>query len=222
MVPLAIVALLAVLMILERTVFLSRVDLNADRLLAAIVPLVRDGEFDRAVTVTTERKGPIQRVLRAGIIHGRKTVEGLEEVLQEAILAELPVLERFLTSLGVFAAIAPLLGLLGTVSGMIGTFQVITVYGTGNPRLLSGGISEALITTEVGLAMAVPILLAHALLSRRVRTIVSHMDRSAMSLANVIRQGTDAWKAGEPSAGEPRTGERNPEERKAGEPKSEE
>jgi biopolymer transport protein ExbB len=89
----------------------------------------------------------------------------MENALQEAILREVPPMERFLSTLGMLAAIAPLLGLLGTVTGMIGTFHVITQHGTGDPRMMSGGISEALVTTMLGLSVAIPIMLAHTLLT---------------------------------------------------------
>ena len=188
MVPLALVALLGLLMILERAIFLTRTDRDVDALLAAVSPRVRAGDFAGAATLVAQGGGPVRRVLRAGIEHGQRRVANLDEALQEAILAELPTLERFLGGLAVAAAVAPLLGLLGTVTGMINLFQVITVHGTGNARLLSGGISEALITTEAGLIIAIPLLLAHAWLSRQVRNLVSHMDRAAIVLINAIRE----------------------------------
>ena len=86
--------------------------------------------------------------------------------MESALLAEAPRLERSLSLLAAMAGVAPLLGLLGTVSGMIATFDTISSAGTGNPRLLSGGISEALITTQLGLMVAIPLLLAHAWLRR--------------------------------------------------------
>jgi biopolymer transport protein ExbB len=87
-----------------------------------------------------------------------------------------------LSSLAVFAAIAPLLGLLGTVGGMIKTFEVITQHGTGNARLLADGISEALVTTQVGLAVAIPVLLLHAVLSRQAKKIVAKMEQLALTV----------------------------------------
>jgi len=99
----------------------------------------------------------------------------------------MPRLERFTGVLRVFAHVAPLLGLLGTVSGIIATFGVISVYGGGDARLLSGGISEALITTQVGLAVAVPIIIAHAWLVRRVKSMVGHMERAAITLGGAVR-----------------------------------
>ena len=90
--------------------------------------------------------------------------------MEAALLAEEPVLDRSVNLIAACAAIAPLLGLLGTVTGMIETFGVITQFGTGNPKLLSGGISVALITTQLGLMVAVPLLLGHAFVRRGVRT----------------------------------------------------
>jgi biopolymer transport protein ExbB len=112
--------------------------------------------------------------------------ESLENILQEAILKELPRLERFLPALNVMAAVSPLIGLLGTVTGMIGTFHVITLYGTGDPRLMSGGISEALVTTMLGLGVAIPVMLFHAFLRRRIEHIVGDMEEKAVALSNII------------------------------------
>jgi biopolymer transport protein ExbB len=105
-------------------------------------------------------------------------------------LKEMPRLERFLPTLGVLAAIAPLLGLLGTVTGMINTFQVITAVGTGDPRMMSGGISEALLTTQFGLTVAIPIMIIHHFLERRVDKIVGDMEEKGTAFAvTMIKSG---------------------------------
>jgi biopolymer transport protein ExbB len=106
------------------------------------------------------------RVLRAGLQAWDQLAEAKDAALETALLLEEPRIQRSLTVIAACAAIAPLLGLLGTVTGMITTFDVITLHGTGNPRLLSGGISVALVTTQLGLVVAVPLLLLHAFLSR--------------------------------------------------------
>ena len=106
--------------------------------------------------------------------------------MQEAILHELPRLQRGLALLAVFGAVAPLLGLLGTVTGMIDTFRVITLFGTSDPKLMSGGISEALVTTEVGLAVAIPIMLLHTFLSRRVDHVIGDMEENDVHMTNII------------------------------------
>jgi biopolymer transport protein ExbB len=90
-----------------------------------------------------------------------------------------------LSTLGLLAAIAPLLGLLGTVTGMIDTFHVITQHGTGDPRMMSGGISEALVTTMLGLTVAIPIMLVHTMLSRTVENRIGQMEEKAVALVNI-------------------------------------
>ena len=112
--------------------------------------------------------------------------DDMENALQEAIINKIPRLESFLSTLGMLAAIAPLLGLLGTVTGMINTFHTITYYGTGDPRMMSGGISEALVTTMLGLTVAIPIMLAHTLLTRKVETEIAMMEEKAVAFVNTI------------------------------------
>jgi biopolymer transport protein ExbB len=115
-----------------------------------------------------------------------KTRTDMENALQEAILREIPPLERFLSTLGMLAAIAPLMGLLGTVTGMINTFHTITFYGTSDPRMMSGGISEALVTTMLGLCVAIPIMLCHTLLSRWVETMIATMEEKGVAMVNAF------------------------------------
>jgi biopolymer transport protein ExbB len=131
---------------------------------------------------------PVVNVIRNGIQARHEDRETLESVLQESILRELPRLERGVSVMAVLGAIAPLLGLLGTVTGMITTFQVITLYGTGDPKLMSSGISEALVATKWGLCVAVPTMLIHTLLSRRVHGVVSDMEEKAVTLSNTIQK----------------------------------
>ena len=126
------------------------------------------------------------KILKAGLENVPASREVLENVLQEAILRELPRLERFLPTLSVLAAIAPLLGLLGTVTGMINTFQVIMQFGTSDPRMMSGGISEALITTQLGLVVAIPILIMHHFLERRVDKVIGDMEEKGTALTVTI------------------------------------
>ena len=108
----------------------------------------------------------------------------IEEILYEKMLHTKPKLERMLPFLSLAAATSPLLGLLGTVTGMINTFKLITVFGTGDPKRLSSGISEALVTTEYGLIIAVPCLLLFALLSRKAKGILASMEQTAVGFVN--------------------------------------
>jgi biopolymer transport protein ExbB len=125
---------------------------------------------------------PLGRLLQVARGHPQLSPDGLQKHLDEAILRELPSLKRGLRMLAIFAAVAPLLGLLGTVTGMIETFQSITLFGTGDPKLMSGGISQALVTTELGLAVAIPLVLVHSLLSGRSNRVIRMLDQESAAL----------------------------------------
>ncbi len=114
--------------------------------------------------------------------NGKVDVETLEMKLDEAVLKELPSLEKGLSLIKLLAAVAPLLGLLGTVTGMITTFQSITLFGTGDPKLMAGGISQALITTVLGLVAAIPLLFMHNIVSSRSRELVQILDQQSAGL----------------------------------------
>lgn len=131
-------------------------------------------------------RGPIGQMLRVGAEHMNEPRELVEEILYEKILAVRLKLERFLPFIAVSAACAPLLGLLGTVTGIINTFKLITVFGSGDVKTLSGGISEALITTEFGLIVAIPSLLIHAFLSRKSKGILNQMEKTAFAFLNEL------------------------------------
>ena len=185
--PILVVFVLGLAIIVERIGFLWRKRIDADSLMSRINELAACEEWDACQTLCGQSEGkPVSRVLRAGLDCRTMDRMEMENVLQEAILQEIPGLERFLSTLGMLAAIAPLLGLLGTVTGMINTFDMITHYGTGNPRMMSGGISEALITTMLGLAVAIPILLSHTLLSRWTENIIAQMEEKAVAFTNIV------------------------------------
>ncbi len=127
---------------------------------------------------------PLGRVLAtaAALENSQHEQETLELKIDEAILKEVPQLEKAQSMIKLFAAIAPLLGLLGTVTGMIATFQAITNFGTGDPKLMAGGISQALITTVLGLVAAIPLLLSHNLVSGQSKRLVQILDEQAAGL----------------------------------------
>lgn len=131
-------------------------------------------------------KGPIGKMLKAGVEHIKEPRELIEEVMFEKVLGTRLKLESFLPFIAIAAASAPLLGLLGTVTGIINTFKLITVFGSGDVKTLSGGISEALITTEYGLIVAIPSLLLHAFLSRKAKGVINEMEKAAVSFINQI------------------------------------
>jgi biopolymer transport protein ExbB len=186
MIPLLIVAILGILIIIERLITLSLIHSKTKDLTQKVSELCNEGRFQDAEKLCAQGSNPIARILRAGLSHREASKEIMEDMLREAILHELPRIERFLSTLGVLAMIAPFLGLLGTVTGMITTFNVITVHGTGDPGLLSGGISEALITTQAGLIIAIPILLLHAYISGKVNHVINDIEANATRLVNIM------------------------------------
>ncbi|MGA0001895.1 MAG: MotA/TolQ/ExbB proton channel family protein, partial [Steroidobacteraceae bacterium] len=129
-----------------------------------------------------EQNSPLGRVLASGLANRDRGRDIMKEVIEATGRHVVHELERFLDALGTIAAITPLLGLLGTVTGMISAFDAITVQGVGDPQVLSGGIGEALITTATGLIVAIPALIAHRYLRARVDRLVVDMEKEAMKL----------------------------------------
>lgn len=178
---------LAVLIILERVVFFLRRTINTNAFMAELEPLVLQQKWEQCRAMLAEKKNRFvpDILLTALEFKDRERVD-MENALQEAILGKIPGIEKFMSTLGMLAAIAPLLGLLGTVTGMINTFHVITYFGAGDPKMMSSGISEALVTTMLGLAVAIPVMLVHTLLSRKVETEIGKMEEKAVSFVNMV------------------------------------
>nr|WP_319396201.1 MotA/TolQ/ExbB proton channel family protein [uncultured Desulfobacter sp.] len=185
--PILAILGLAILILLERVVFFWRHQIRIAPFMAKLSSLMDSGNFEACqALMEADKQGFIPQVLLKALPAKDQTRTDMENVLQEAILAKIPAIERFLSTLGMLAAIAPLMGLLGTVTGMINTFHVITYYGAGDPRMMSGGISEALVTTMLGLTVAIPIMLFHTLLSRRVETQISTIEEKSVAFVNMV------------------------------------
>ena len=163
---------------------LSKVRLVSSRELQTVIQQVQAGDSGAAMKSAQAIPGPAGQLLVAAVEHSDEKKEYVEEVLYEHMLNTKPKLEALIPFVGLTAAAAPLLGLLGTVTGMIATFQMISVFGTGDPRTMSSGISEALITTESGLYVAIPAVLAHAFLTRKAKAILGSMEQTAVSFIN--------------------------------------
>tara|TARA_R110002096_G_scaffold22675_38_gene72870 strand:+ start:912 stop:2285 length:1374 start_codon:yes stop_codon:yes gene_type:complete len=152
--------------------------------LERLLMLTVTGMRVRAQAKKTDQPGnnPLGRVLKVYHDNPRADVETLELKLSEAILKETPKINRLLMFLKIIAVVAPLLGLLGTVTGMIITFQAITLFGTGDPKLMAGGISQALVTTVLGLCVAIPTVLLHTLVSSRARRVNQVLEEQATGM----------------------------------------
>ncbi|MBD3178538.1 MAG: biopolymer transporter ExbB [Candidatus Latescibacteria bacterium] len=189
--PIILIAIAALGIVIYKIGFLRKVHGQTDKIMDCVNDLAASGDWDGCENIVQKHRGkkmPVIQVISDGLEARNEDRETLESVLQESILREMPRVERGLSVLAVFGAVAPLLGLLGTVTGMIDTFRVITLFGTGDPKLMSGGISEALVTTELGLAVAIPIMLLHTYLSRRSEHIIGEMEEKAVYLTNTIQK----------------------------------
>lgn len=176
--------LLALVLIIARAIFLKQASASTGQLTEKVSSLVRHGRIEQALEECQRQRGAIARVLAAAVRNLERDRQHVEDIVSEAILHENGHLNRFGAFILVIAAVSPLLGLLGTVTGMISTFEVITEFGTGDPKLLSGGISIALITTELGLMVAIPTLLLGNLLSGWAERIKNDMEKSALKVIN--------------------------------------
>ncbi len=188
-----ILALLAFLVAIYKWFELSKVRPAKQKDIDTILEHLANGRRDEAMAYAKSIRGPVGEMLETAVEHADEDREIIEEVLYEKIITTQPMLERMLPFIAVTAATAPLLGLLGTVTGMMKTFQLITIVGTGDARSLSSGISEALITTKWGLISAIPALILHAMLSRKAKSVIGSMEQSAVSFINgvvEIREGS--------------------------------
>jgi len=195
MYPMIALAFLVFFLIVERWLYLRSAYNRSEEFAKRFFPLLQKGKLDEAKALIPEYKCPIARMVAAGMENMELSKEDMRGVLHEVALADIPKLERFLNVIAVIGTMMPILGLLGTVTGMIATFDVITVKGTGDPRALAGGISQALITTEAGLVFALPIILLHSVLSARVDRLLAEMERAQTAFLNLYRGvGADGGK----------------------------
>jgi len=187
MVPIVLCSILALAVIAERAWTLRRDKIAPKHTVAQIFHLYKQKKLDPRAIEALRESSPLGRVLAAGLVNIHHSREVMKESIEEAGRHVVHDLERYLTVLGTVAAISPLLGLLGTVFGIIDIFSVITSQGSGtNPKILAGGISEALITTASGLIVGIPALVAHRVFRRKVDSLVIAMEQEAIKLVEVI------------------------------------
>ena len=182
--PILFFAFLATVTALFKAFEIYSVKMPQPGVLHDILKVLNEGNRDEAMELAKAVNGPAQAMLMDAVEHSNESKELIEEVMYERMLEVQPRLERLLPFIAVTAATAPLMGLLGTVTGMINTFKLITIFGTGDAKQLSSGISEALVTTEFGLIVAIPSLIMHALLNRRAQGVMANMERMAVAFVN--------------------------------------
>jgi len=176
------------LLLLFRVFNLYRAGSNVREISGIVNEKLEKGSPSQVLEAIKEYKGSTARVIKSTLRNLGRDREHIEDIVMENILNESSQIDRFGSFVLVIAAVAPLLGLLGTVTGMITTFDVITEFGTGDPKLLSGGISAALVTTMFGLIVAIPLLLLGNLLSGWAQSIKDSMEQSALQIVNLYEK----------------------------------
>jgi len=186
MAPIILCSVVAVAIVVERLWTLQRKRVIPRELTSRVWKLVETRTLNDRHIEALARNSPLGRVLAAGLANRNHGREIMKEVIEDTGRHVVHELERFLNTLGTIAAVSPLLGLLGTVIGMIQAFNAITSAGVGDPRALAGGIGVALITTAAGLMVAIPALFAHRYLRGMVDALVIDMEKEATRLVQAF------------------------------------
>ncbi len=189
--PIVICSVIALIICIERFWTLRKSRITPRHLVAQVWTWVKNNQLDKKKLKSLKDSSPLGEILAAGIVnhaHGRET---MKEAIRDSGRQVVVGLERFLSTLGTIAVITPLLGLLGTVIGMIKVFTVITIQGVGDANALAGGISEALLTTAAGLTVAIPALVFHRYFERKVDELVVIMEEEALKMVEVLHGERD-------------------------------
>lgn len=186
MVPILLCSVIAMAIIVERFWSLQRRRITPENLVAQVWQWAKAGVLDAKHIQALRTSSPLGRVLAAGLVNLHHDREVMKESIEEVGRHVVHDLERYLNALGTIASIAPLLGLLGTVIGMIKVFGAITTQGVGDPSVLAGGIAEALITTAAGLSVAIPTLMFYRYFRAKVNDLVVAMEQEALKMVEVL------------------------------------
>jgi len=187
MIPIALCSVIAVVIIIERFIVLSRSKTNTRHLMMKLKSLIIKGNKEEAVNLCDETPGPAARVLKEGLLYSHREKEAIQDAIESAGSREVFRLERYLGVLATVAGVAPLLGFLGTVTGMIRAFmQIERLSGNVNASVLAGGIWEALITTAAGLIVGIPAFIFYNYLMTRVQRLVYEIESSSNELLGLL------------------------------------
>ncbi len=191
MLPIIACSVLALAIVIERFWSLQRNKIIPDQLVNKVWHWVQQGQMTAERLRDLRQGSPLGRILASGLVNANQPREVMKEAIEDTGRHVVLELERYLNALGTIAAIAPLLGLLGTVVGMIQVFSVITSVGVGDPGELAGGISKALITTAAGISVAIPSLIFYRYFRGRVDQLVVDMEEEALKLVDAVHGDPD-------------------------------
>ena len=186
MIPIILCSIAVIAISVERYWTLKPDKISPKQQLGQVWSWIQGNQLDSEKLKQLRRSSQLGRILAAGLSNSRHGRDVMRDSIQEAATAVVHDMERFLGALATIAAIAPLLGLLGTVIGMIKVFTALNLEGAGNASVLAGGISEALITTAAGLCVAIPAMIAHRFFVRRVDSLVVAMEQESVKLVDAL------------------------------------
>lgn len=186
MVPIILCSIAVVAISIERAWALRPSRVAPRNLLAQVWGWIKNNQLDGNKLRELKQSSELGKILAAGLSNSRNGREVMKDSIQDAASQVIHDMEKYLGAMGTIAGIAPLLGLLGTVVGMIEVFTAIMLQGTGNPGILAGGISQALITTAAGLTVAIPAMIMHRFFQRRVDSLVVIMEQDAVKLVDAL------------------------------------
>lgn len=187
-IPIGVCSVLALAVFLERLWSLNRTRIVPEAFIRRIEELVRDDRVSDALLLCQENDNPMGNIMAAALRNAKKQRSRVKEAVEEVGKLEGAMLERYVEVVGTVAAISPLLGLLGTVLGMIKVFQRVEAAGLGDPSVFASGIWEALITTAVGLAVAIPAFIFYKYLLSRVDHLIIEMEERSLRLIDLVAQ----------------------------------
>jgi biopolymer transport protein ExbB len=186
MYPIFFCSLLAIAIFFERMFYMKSIKTSTRKFGNRISDLIRKGNINYAISACRKNITPISQIILAALLKYGSSRDEIKETIEDTARQEVDILERNLPILATVANIAPLLGLLGTVFGMIKAFQVVSVVGVGNPEALAGGISEALLTTAFGLSVAIPTIVAYNYLTHRVDRQIKEMESTSIEILELL------------------------------------
>jgi len=186
MYPILICSLAAVTIFFERMFYLKSIKTKSKKFVLRVKDLVKKGSIELAISACRKSPTPISKIMLAGLMKFGRGRDEMKEAVEDSANQEIPVLEGNLSTLSTVGNITPLLGLLGTVFGMIKAFNVISIMGVSKPELLAGGISEALLTTAFGLSIAIPTVVIYNYLSHRVDKLIREMEVNCVELIDLL------------------------------------
>jgi biopolymer transport protein ExbB len=189
MYPILLCSILFVAILIERLFHLHRAQINTNEFVAGIRTIIKKRHMAEAISICEDTPGPVAQVIKAGLLKHERSKAEIKEAIDDAALHEVPRLEKNLVVLATIAHISPLLGLFGTVLGMIKVFNTIQALGgVAATEKLAGGIGEALLTTAAGLAVAIPVFVTYNYLVSRVGTLIWDMERSATEVVDLLTE----------------------------------